>query len=111
MQLTALLDHTDIVTAACRALPCHDSEHADVWFAESPGQVEQAKAMCQPCPVKTACLRGALRRSEPWGVWGGELFADGRIVPRKRPRGRPRKHPVAETEYQPAQSEVQAGAA
>jgi WhiB family transcriptional regulator, redox-sensing transcriptional regulator len=27
----------------------------------------------------------------PWGVWGGELFVAGRVVRRKRPRGRPRK--------------------
>ena len=38
-----------------------------------------------------ACLEGALERREPWGVWGGELLLRGTIVPRKRPRGRPRK--------------------
>ncbi|CAM5326708.1 WhiB family transcriptional regulator [Streptomyces tanashiensis] len=34
-------------------------------------------------------------RREPWGVWGGELFVQGVVVARKRPRGRPRKNPVA----------------
>jgi len=38
---------------------------------------------------------GALERREPWGVWGGQLFLRGEIVPRKRPRGRPRKDEVA----------------
>src|SRR5579875_3538069 len=38
---------------------------------------------------------GAVERREPWGVWGGELFLRGEIVPRKRPRGRPRKADVA----------------
>jgi len=38
-----------------------------------------------------AYVVGALERSEPWGVWGGELFVQGVVVPRKRPRGRPRK--------------------
>jgi WhiB family redox-sensing transcriptional regulator len=28
-------------------------------------------------------------------VWGGELFVQGVIVPRKRPRGRPRKTEIA----------------
>src|SRR5260370_1204468 len=42
-----------------------------------------------------ACLAGALKRQELWGVWGGELFLRGAIVPRKRPRGRPRKTDVA----------------
>jgi WhiB family redox-sensing transcriptional regulator len=34
-------------------------------------------------------------RAEPWGVWGGEIFERGAVVPRKRPRGRPRKEDVA----------------
>ena len=33
----------------------------------------------------------ALERREPWGVWGGQLFLAGVVIPRKRPRGRPRK--------------------
>ena len=40
---------------------------------------------------RLACLAGALERREPWGVWGGELLMRGAIVPRKLPRGRPRK--------------------
>ena len=43
------------------------------------------------CPVQALCLDGALERREPWGVWGGELFLQGVVIPRKRPRGRPRK--------------------
>ena len=41
-----------------------------------------------------ACLAGDKERREPWGVWGGELFVQGVVVARKRPRGRPRKNPV-----------------
>ena len=63
----------------------------DLFFAESPAAVEAAKALCRGCPVRLACLSGARERREPWGVWGGELFLRGRIVPRKRGRGRPRK--------------------
>ena len=71
-------------------LPCHQVD-PDLWFAESPADVEAAKALCAPCPLKTACLAGALERREPWGVWGGQLVLSGVVVPRKRPRGRPRK--------------------
>jgi WhiB family transcriptional regulator, redox-sensing transcriptional regulator len=78
---------------SARTLPC--TEDPDLFFAESPGDVEIAKDMCRDCPARLACLTGALERREPWGVWGGQLFLRGEIVPRKRPRGRPRKHEVA----------------
>jgi len=74
-------------------LPCTDDP--ELFFAESPDDVETAKALCRECPARAACLAGALKRQEPWGVWGGELFLRGAIVPRKRPRGRPRKTDVA----------------
>lgn len=70
-------------------LPC--TQDPELFFAESPSDVEQAKAMCRDCRARLACLSGALERREPWGVWGGELLLRGTIVPRKRPRGRPRK--------------------
>lgn len=74
-------------------LPCRDDP--ELFFAESPDDVELAKSLCRSCAVRTACLAGAMARAEPWGVWGGELFLRGEVVPRKRPRGRPRKDAVA----------------
>ncbi|HET9500994.1 MAG TPA: WhiB family transcriptional regulator [Marmoricola sp.] len=75
-------------------LPCRAND-AELFFAESPSDVELAKALCQACPVRAECLAGALDRREPWGVWGGELFQHGAVIPRKRPRGRPRKNAAA----------------
>lgn len=75
-------------------LPCR-ANNPELWFAESPADVEAAKALCQECPVRALCLDGALERREPWGVWGGQLFLQGAVIPRKRPRGRPRKNEVA----------------
>ena len=75
-------------------LPCR-TNNAELWFAESPSDVEFAKTLCQECPVQTLCLIGALERREPWGVWGGELFLQGVVIARKRPRGRPRKTEAA----------------
>ena len=75
-------------------LPCRVQD-PDLWFAEAPAELERAKAFCADCPARLACLAGALHRREPWGVWGGEIFDHGRIIARKRPRGRPRKTDIA----------------
>jgi WhiB family redox-sensing transcriptional regulator len=72
-------------------LPCQVRD-ADLWFAETPAELELAKSLCGSCPARTACLIGALERREPCGVWGGEIFERGAIIARKRPRGRPRMH-------------------
>jgi WhiB family redox-sensing transcriptional regulator len=71
-------------------LPCQVRD-ADLWFADTPAQLEAAKTLCHQCPVRQACLAGALERREPWGVWGGEIFEQGVVLARKRGRGRPRK--------------------
>ena len=51
-------------------LPCrtHDPE---LWFAESPADVELAKAICQGCPVRTVCLEWAVDVGVTDGIWGG----------------------------------------
>ena len=71
--------------------PCriHDP---DLWFAESPADLERAKQLCGDCPVRAECLAAALAQRESCGVWGGEIFQDGVVLARKRPRGRPRKN-------------------
>ena len=73
--------------------PC--SGEPDLWFAEEPDDLERAKSMCAGCPIRLQCLTAALDRAEPWGVWGGESLVGGAVLARKRPRGRPRKEPVA----------------
>ena len=71
-------------------IPCREHD-AELWFAESTAEVELAKSLCRECPIREGCLAGAVARQEPWGVWGGEVFIGGVVVPRKRGRGRPRK--------------------
>ena len=70
-------------------LPCQAQPL--LFFAERYAEAELAKALCRVCPVRAACLAGALERAEPCGVWGGEVLMDGVIVAAKRGRGRPRK--------------------
>ncbi len=92
--LTELLDLRSDAQADGEAVPCRAYD-AELWFAESPADVEFAKSLCGTCPALEECLAGALERREPWGVWGGQLFVQGVVVPRKRPRGRPRKNEIA----------------
>lgn len=92
MSTTDLLDTTRHETLT--DLPCRRND-PELWFAESPVDVEHAKQLCQACPLTDLCLDGALARREPWGVWGGQLVLAGEVVARKRPRGRPRKHALA----------------
>jgi len=72
-----------------RPLPCR-RENPQLWFSDLPTDLQLAKSYCQPCPVRRVCLAGAVERHEPHGVWGGEIFARGSIIPERRPRGRPR---------------------
>lgn len=64
-----------------------------LFFSDRVPDIGRAKEICASCPLIEACLDAAIARREPWGVWGGQLFADGVILAQKRGRGRPRKHP------------------
>jgi WhiB family redox-sensing transcriptional regulator len=75
----------------------------ELFFSEQLDDIAAAKSFCQECDVKDFCLASALARREPWGVWGGELFVNGKVVAQKRKRGRPPKV-RPETEQPEAQS-------
>ena len=79
--------------ARCRAV---SADVAAMFFSPRPRDIAGAMRVCAACPAMTPCLEGALRRREPCGVWGGQLFHDGRILTIKRPPGRPRKRPRPE---------------
>ena len=72
---------------------CADGTSAlvDLFFSEQLDDILRAKAFCVECPVKDECLAAAVDRREPWGVWGGQLFANGKVLANKRRRGRPPK--------------------
>jgi WhiB family redox-sensing transcriptional regulator len=86
-QLFQIEEDLDWSAAACRRQP----GLSDLFFSEQIADINRAKAICADCPLLEPCLRGAVLRSEPWGVWGGQLFLNGRILAQKRKEaGRPR---------------------
>jgi WhiB family redox-sensing transcriptional regulator len=94
-QLSETIDEDlDWSAAACRRRP----GLTELFFSELIPEINQAKALCQTCPLLEACLHGAIVRREPTGVWGGQLFLNGRILAQKRTRGRPPKVRPAEPE-------------
>jgi WhiB family redox-sensing transcriptional regulator len=64
-------------------LPCL-REDPQLWFSEQPADLDLAKPLCQPCPLRGHCLDGALARREPHGVWGGKIFEQGMITQQRR---------------------------
>ena len=51
---------------------CRDGDVSPELFHSSNAvQQRMAKLICQGCPVTDNCLQDALRRNDPWGVWGG----------------------------------------
>src|SRR4051794_30473216 len=73
---------------------CNDGTGSMVtlFFSEQLDDIARAKAVCGTCPLKEPCFEGALARREPWGVWGGQLFFNGKVLAFKRKRGRPPKN-------------------
>jgi WhiB family redox-sensing transcriptional regulator len=94
-----LAEIIDDISPAVRAdAACNDLQGSltGVFFSEELQDIAAAKAICATCPVMLDCLEGAIARHEPWGVWGGQMFLNGKILATKRRRGRPPKNPRPE---------------
>ncbi|MHB1533395.1 MAG: WhiB family transcriptional regulator [Acidimicrobiales bacterium] len=74
---------------------CRDAS-SELFFSDQIPDIAAAKSICASCSLIEPCLEGALTRREPWGVWGGQLFANGKVLAQKRRRGRPAKNPPAD---------------
>lgn len=72
--------------AACRT---HDPELFFPVGTLGPAieQTAEAKRVCEPCPVKAACLESALSTGQDYGVWAGMSETERReLVSRRRQR-------------------------
>ncbi len=95
-----LIEETDLLPAADDGwddASCRDGTGSltELFFSDEIPEIIQAKKICGTCPLAGPCLQGALERREPWGVWGGELLLNGRVLAQKRKRGRPPKNTPA----------------
>ena len=64
--------------AACRGID------PDIFFPVTDEDAEPAKAICDACPVREACLEFALAAREREGVWGGATERERRRIIRQR---------------------------
>lgn len=87
------IEQIDWTVAKCAT---GDARLLHLFFSEEPTEIAEAKAICGACPLAVPCLRGAIDRAEPWGVWGGQLLDHGRVLHSKRRRGRPSKTDIAQ---------------
>ena len=69
----------------------------DLFFSEWVQDIHAAKMICAECSVLDMCLQEAIDTEEECGVWGGQLFKDGKIVAYKKNRGRPSRDRINET--------------
>lgn len=66
--------------AACQGLD------PDIFYPLSDEDGDEAKAVCDVCPVREACLEHALGYREKEGVWGGATERERRRIIRQRRR-------------------------
>ena len=64
--------------AACQGID------AEVFYPTTEEEEEEAKAICNVCPVRETCLEFALANREREGVWGGLNERERRRVSRQR---------------------------
>ena len=62
---------------------CHGLD-PEMFYPDSDDHAEKAKAVCEGCAVRLACLEYALAAREKQGVWGGTTGRERRRLLRQR---------------------------
>jgi WhiB family redox-sensing transcriptional regulator len=82
-----------VLDSARHRTPC--AADPEKWFTDETNiaTVDEAKAGCSGCPVRSRCLRLALDSGERFGIWGGKTASErqraarpGGAVPAAAPR-------------------------
>ena len=80
------MDAKDTKTLAWRQKAACRGVDPDIFYPVSEEDAEEAKAICNQCPVQQACLEWALSNREREGVWGGATERERRRIIRRRRR-------------------------
>lgn len=72
---------------ACSTHPEPDIWHATGATTQSRSDLDEAKALCNSCPVRQACQDWALTNREAYGLWGGLTEGERRRILRIRIAG------------------------
>lgn len=69
-----------------------------IWqaFGDTDSYYDEAREICNRCPVKEQCLQHALDNKERWGMWGGTTPIERRRVERRERRERRKLRLAAE---------------
>ena len=65
---------------------CKGADPAVFYPEDDEDLADEAKAICEICPVREACLEHALMAREKIGVWGGYTARERRRLVRQRRR-------------------------
>lgn len=68
----------DYAKANCRGV------NASLMFPDRGEDIDDAKAVCQGCAIRDACLEEALAHNEQWGVWGGASVNERKAIRKAR---------------------------
>jgi WhiB family transcriptional regulator, redox-sensing transcriptional regulator len=88
--LGGITHQTDWVTdAACANLGLSVRERHRLFYPKRSTPkplINEARAICQACPVRTDCLEWALAVGDWVGIWGGKTVDERREIQRSRAR-------------------------
>ena len=68
--------HTESDSPLC----ADDSVDPAIFYSSRLDETQKAKDICAECPLRFACLEGALNSQERWGVWGGASQSELRVA-------------------------------
>lgn len=74
--------------ALCRGLAAELFFPAGQICTQGAAQARAAKAVCQACPVRAACLEFSLAANQEFGIWGGLTEEERRPLRRARQQRR-----------------------